>query len=46
MNDDMYQIPYVEHEYRMFKAYKREVLLKVVLIGSNLLWLLAFCLAR
>lgn len=36
---DMAQIPYIEHERRMYKAYKREKFLKLLLVGSNLLWL-------
>lgn len=37
---DMAQIPYIEHQRRMYKAYKREKALKGLLIGSNTLWLL------
>ncbi len=37
--NDLAQIPYIEHELRMYKAYKRENLLKKILIGSNLIWL-------
>jgi hypothetical protein len=36
---DMAQIPYIEHQRRMYKAYRREKSLKVLLIGSNALWL-------
>lgn len=38
-NKDMAQIPFVAHEYRMELAYKREKRLKVMLIGTNSLWL-------
>ena len=34
----MAQIPYIEHEYRMYKAYKRENRLKCILIGTNIIW--------
>ena len=37
---EMAQIPYIEHEKRMFKAYQREKCLKAWLFGTNLLWLL------
>jgi hypothetical protein len=33
-------IPYIAHEYRLFKAYKREKRLEGLLIISNLLWLI------
>lgn len=36
---DMVQIPYIEHERRMYKAYRRENTLKVLLACSNILWL-------
>ena len=39
-NNNMAQIPYIEHENRMFKAYQRENCLKAWLLGTNLLWLL------
>lgn len=32
------QIPYIEHQRRMFKAYKRERRLKAALIITNALW--------
>jgi hypothetical protein len=35
---ELAQIPYIEHELRMFKAHRREAILKGLLIGSNLLW--------
>lgn len=35
------QIPYIEHQKRMHYAYKREKSLKVFLIGTNALWLVA-----
>lgn len=35
---ELAQIPYIEHELRMFKAYKRESILKGLLIASNLIW--------
>ena len=38
---DMAQIPYIEHEYRMYKAYEREKRLKLILLGTNVLWVLA-----
>lgn len=38
---DMAQVPYIEHEKRMYKAYKRECLLKVMLAATNGLWLIA-----
>ena len=34
----MAQIPYIEHQRRMFKAYKREQKLKAALIITNALW--------
>ena len=37
-NSEMYQIPYIEHELRIFKAYHREKLWKGLFIGSNCLW--------
>ena len=37
---DMAQIPYIEHQRRMYKAYRREKVLSVLLIGSNALWFL------
>lgn len=36
----MAQIPYIEHEYRMYKAYQREKKLKIGLICSNIVWAL------
>lgn len=39
MNEkEMAQIPYIEHEHRMFKAYQRENRLKIALIATNALW--------
>lgn len=38
---DMAQIPYIEHKHRMFKVYQREKRLKVLLVCSNCLWLIA-----
>ena len=35
---ELAQIPYIEHELRMHKAYKRESILKGLLIASNLIW--------
>ncbi len=35
---DMAQIPYIEHQKRMFKAYQAKKRLKWLLIGSNILW--------
>lgn len=37
---EMYQIPYIEHEKRIFKAYKKEKRLIALLIGSNFFWLI------
>lgn len=39
--NDLAQIPYVAHEYRMFKAYQRELRLKIALVSTNLAWLIA-----
>ena len=39
-NVEMAQIPYIEHEYRMYKACKREKILKSILIVTNILWAL------
>jgi hypothetical protein len=39
MNEKIYEVPYIEHEYRMYKAYKREKRLKIMLTISNLIWL-------
>jgi hypothetical protein len=38
MNEKIYEVPYIEHEYRMYKAYKREKKLKIMLGVSNLIW--------
>ena len=38
---EMAQIPFVEHEFRIFKAHQREIRLKAFLIGSNCLWFIA-----
>jgi hypothetical protein len=35
---EMAQIPYIEHELRMFKAYERERRLKFMLTASNVFW--------
>lgn len=35
---DIAQIPYIEHELRMYKAYKRKNILKGLLVASNLIW--------
>lgn len=35
---DLAQVPYIEHELRMYKAYKRESILKGMLVASNLIW--------
>ena len=37
-DENMAQIPYIEHERRMYKAYKREKRLKMLLIGTNAAW--------
>lgn len=34
----MAQVPYIEHEYRLYKAYQREKRLKYILIGTNIIW--------
>jgi hypothetical protein len=36
---DMAQIPYIEHEARMFKAYQREKRWMMLFIISNCLWI-------
>lgn len=36
--NDLAQVPYIEHELRMHKAYKRENILKGLLVASNLIW--------
>ena len=38
-NEHIAQIPYIEHKRRMFKAYRRENVLKSWLIGTNTIWL-------
>jgi hypothetical protein len=40
MVDELYMIPYISHCKRMAKAYRREKKLKILLVGSNLLWLI------
>ena len=35
---EMAQIPYIEHELRMYKAYRREYTLKIALACSNCAW--------
>ena len=42
MQADMAQISYIEHKKRMFKAYQREMRLKIALIASNVLWIICF----
>lgn len=37
--DNLAKIPYVVHELRMYKAYKRELMLKWALGISNIIWL-------
>jgi hypothetical protein len=39
-NQKLYEIPYIVHKKRMYEAYKRETILKVLLILSNLFWLI------
>ena len=39
-NPDMAQIPYIEHELRMYKAYCREKRLKILLVITNICWAL------
>lgn len=44
MNDnvnknDMAQIPYIVHKKRMYEAYQREKVLKVVLVLTNAFWI-------
>lgn len=41
---NMATIPYIEHEYRMYKAYVRERMLKIGLIVSNTIWVILFTL--
>lgn len=44
---DLAQIPYIEHEKRMFKAYQKINLLKMILVASNCMWLIVvFLLTR
>ena len=38
MKNEIAVIPYIEHELRMHKAYKRENILKGLLVASNLMW--------
>ena len=38
MKNEIAVIPYIEHELRMYKAYKREKRLKIMLAASNLIW--------
>lgn len=47
-NKEMATIPYIVHEARMYRAYKRERLLKTLLLISNTVWLsvLLFVLSR
>lgn len=48
-NKEMAQIPYIEHELRMYKSYRREQNLKIALVCSNCVWVigvLIFLLAR
>lgn len=40
MVDDLYMISYFSHCRRMEKAYRREKLLKILLVGSNLFWII------
>ena len=40
MDSNMYQIPYIEHKKRMFKAYQRERRLKYALAITNALWII------
>lgn len=40
MVDELYMIPYISHCRRMAKVYRREKKLKILLVGSNLLWLI------
>ena len=37
--EDMAQIPYIEHKRRMFKVCQRENVLRGWLIGTNAMWL-------
>lgn len=41
MDKDMYQIPYIEHSYRMYLADRRESLLKILLVVTNAAWAIA-----
>ena len=38
--DNIAQIPYIEHEKRLFKAHRRENAWMVSCMATNLLWLL------
>lgn len=40
MDSNMAQIPFIEHKKRMYKAYCRERNLKLLLIISNVFWVL------
>ena len=40
MDSNMAHIPFIEHKKRMYKAYCRERNLKLLLIISNVLWLI------
>jgi hypothetical protein len=46
MNKDMAQIPYIAHLARMYKAHKREKLLKIMLVATNVLWGILFLVTR
>ena len=37
---NMAQIPYIEHKKRIYKAYKREQKLKILLVCTNAMWVL------
>ena len=41
MKDEMHMIPYIEHCNRLYHAYRREKILKILLISTNAVWLIA-----
>lgn len=46
MDKHMAQIPYIAHKARMYKAYKREKRLKIMLVATNVLWGILFLVTR
>lgn len=41
-NLNMAQIPYIEHQRRMFKMHEAKKKLKIVLIATNAIWAMLF----